>query len=297
MKLAIRSLVCSAALLSIGSMCRAAEMDPSWLASVRKGAAHFEESFAARDAKAIAAEWLPDGKYIDDSGQAYVGRAAIQKLYEEFFKKNSQQQKIVVEIDTVATREPNILIERGRTALVDAKGQRTSEAPYIAIHRKLGSFWPIEQLIEYPGVTPAATTPDLNWLVGKWTSTTGDKTVTLTNKLSSSGKFILSEFTSPEGQQAGDLMISGTNPADGKMACWIFDTTGGVGRGQWNYLNGDWYLRSMRVEPDGKRVMLTHIMHPTGTDSFDWKTTNRVVDGKLLADTETTHVTRIGEAK
>jgi uncharacterized protein (TIGR02246 family) len=297
MNLFIKSLICSAAILSVGIPCLAEDNEPSWLTSVKAGAHRFEQSFASKDAKAIAADWLPEGTFVDENGNVYVGRDEIQKLYSSFFKANPGSQKIAVDIDTVTNTEPNVLVERGRTALIDEKGQRVSEAPYIAIHRKLGSLWPIQQVIEYPAAKVAASTPDLNWLVGKWASTTGDKTITLTNKLSSTGKFIVSEFTAADGEQAGDVMISGINPVDGRLACWIFDTTGGVGRGQWTYDKGNWYLRSMRVEPSGKRVLLTHVIRPSGVDAFDWQTTNRVVDGKLLADTEPTHVTRIGGAK
>jgi uncharacterized protein (TIGR02246 family) len=296
---AIRSLTTG---LVLGFVCAclcpsvsAADADPLAVAAVRAGAQRFENAFASKDAKVIADDWLPDGTFIDDGGIVYVGRDAIKKLYDGYFARGGTN-KIAVNIISIENPEPNVLIERGRTALIDDKGQKVSDAPYLAIHKKVGNAWPIEQLVEYPGRRASMSTPDLKWMLGKWSSTSGDKTITLTSKLSSGGKFIVSEFGSPNGEPTGDVMISGTNPVDGRLACWIFDTTGGVGRGQWTYSNGSWYLRSMRTEPNGKRVLLTHVIRPDGATAFDWKTTNRVVDGKLLADTETTHVTKIGEA-
>lgn len=289
--------IASVILLGASLAAQAAEPDPTYVTDVRSAALRFSHAFGAKNAEAVASEWSPDGTYIDDLGDVYIGRDAIRKLYQAYFQATPQRQDIDVTVDSVTMTEPNILVEKGRSALIDAKGHRISEAPYVAIHNKVGNSWPIAHFIEYPSKQIAVSTPDLNWLLGSWKSTSGDKTVTLSNKLSSSGRFILSEFTAPDGEKAGDLMITGMNPTNGNLDCWIFDTTGGVGKGRWSYDNGIWMLRSMRVEPDGKRVILTHVLTPDGANSFDWRTTNRIVDGKQLPDTAPTHVTKVSEAK
>lgn len=299
MKLA-RNLLCIAAVgASTCTTVTAATMQPGGLDAtlVQSGARHFEDAFAAKDAKVIADDWLPDGTFIDESGAVHAGREAIQKVYGDYFRDHAGLQKIAVTIDHIEKSQPDVLVEYGHTTLMDEKNHPISQSRYVAIHRKTGNAWPIQQLVEYPERPIEAAVPDLNWLLGKWSSTNGDKTITLASKLSPNGKFIISEFTAPDGALTGDLMISGVNPMDGRLACWIFDTTGGVGKGQWSYDAGSWYLRSMRIEPNGKRILLTHVIRPDGANGFDWKTTNRVVDGKLLADTPTTHVTKISEAK
>jgi uncharacterized protein (TIGR02246 family) len=298
MKFGVRGAV-SLALLCAGSFltASAAEPDPSYATDIRSSALRFTHAFATKNADAVAAEWTPDGTYVDDVGEVFVGRDAIRKLYESYFQATPQRQDIDLQIDSIKLTSPTVAVERGRSTLIDAKGQRLSEAPYVAIHNKVGNAWPISEFVEYPSKQIAASTPDLNWLLGTWKSTSGDKTITLSNKMSSSGRFILSEFSAPSGEKTGDLMVTGINPTNGNLDCWIFDTTGGVGKGKWSYGDGIWYLRSMRVEPDGKRIMLTHVLTPDGANSFDWRTTNRIVDGKVLPDTPPTHITKVSEAK
>ena len=298
MKFAVSAAISIAALAVIGcsSAAHAADSDPGYVTDIRSSAVRFAHAFASKNADAIAAEWTADGTYVDDVGQVYVGREAIRRLYQTYFQATPQRQDIDVQVDSVAMTGPNVAVEKGRSALIDAKGHHISQAPYLAIHSKVGNTWPITQFVEYPSKELSVSTPDLNWLLGTWKSTSGDKTVTLSNRLSSGGRFILSEFTGSEGDKRGDLMVTGPNPTNGHLDCWIFDTTGGVGKGRWTYDNGLWYLRSLRVEPDGKRVILTHVLTPDGTSSFDWRTTNRIVDGKVLPDTPPTHVTKVSEA-
>src|SRR5262245_59077238 len=50
-------------------------------AAIRQAAAEFVAAFDRGDAAAVAAHWLEDGEYVDESGRVFSGRAAIEAEY------------------------------------------------------------------------------------------------------------------------------------------------------------------------------------------------------------------------
>src|SRR5262249_35794494 len=56
--------------------------------AITKTARDFAEAFNQGDAKAIAAMWTENGESREASGRTFLGRAAIEKAYAEFFKAN-----------------------------------------------------------------------------------------------------------------------------------------------------------------------------------------------------------------
>ena len=59
--------------------------EESELEAIRKSSHAFEEAFNKADAKAVAALWTIDGDYVDETGQVFAGRDAIEKQYADFF--------------------------------------------------------------------------------------------------------------------------------------------------------------------------------------------------------------------
>src|SRR5262245_45312140 len=53
-----------------------------------KQAEAFVAAFHKGDAKAVAAFWMPDGDYTDQTGKQMKGRAAIEKAFKAFFAEN-----------------------------------------------------------------------------------------------------------------------------------------------------------------------------------------------------------------
>src|SRR5262245_6392826 len=56
--------------------------------AIQKSARDFAEAFNKGDAKAVAALWTENGECREANGPTFVGRAAIEKSYAEFFKAN-----------------------------------------------------------------------------------------------------------------------------------------------------------------------------------------------------------------
>jgi hypothetical protein len=53
--------------------------------AIRASSAAFVTAFNLGDAQAVAALWAPEGEYVDEGGQRFTGRDAIQKEYAAFF--------------------------------------------------------------------------------------------------------------------------------------------------------------------------------------------------------------------
>src|ERR1700685_4020315 len=70
-------------------------------AAIRKSVESYTAAFNKRDAKAIAAHWLPEAVYIDpDSGKNIVGRAAIEKHFTAVFK-DIKNVKLTVSVQSI----------------------------------------------------------------------------------------------------------------------------------------------------------------------------------------------------
>src|SRR5262245_56205745 len=84
--------------------------DAARLAPLRQSAQVCREAFNRGDAKAVAALWTKDGEYIDESGQRFPGRDAIQKEYAQFFAAHPGE-KMNVMIDSLRLINDDTAVE------------------------------------------------------------------------------------------------------------------------------------------------------------------------------------------
>ncbi len=74
--------------------------------AIRKMVASYTAAFNKRDAKAVAAHWLPDAVYRDpDSRKQIVGRAAIEKHFAAEFSDVNQDGAVYSDGQQIATAE------------------------------------------------------------------------------------------------------------------------------------------------------------------------------------------------
>ena len=99
---------------------------------IRKSSHAFEEAFNKADAKAVEALWKINGDYIDETGQTFAGRDAIEKQYADFFANQSGHQIRVI----IDSRECWETTSRSRTVvpcsiphLPDAGDQQVHRCP------------------------------------------------------------------------------------------------------------------------------------------------------------------------
>ena len=92
----------------------AAEADD---AAVRKAAAEFAGAFNEADAQAVADHWTDQGECQDAGGEAVRGRAAIEKLYADFFR-DDPGTRVEVRVAAVRFHAPDLAVEDGVLRLV-----------------------------------------------------------------------------------------------------------------------------------------------------------------------------------
>ena len=142
---------------------------------IRAAAAAFVKSFNQKDATAIALHWTEDGVYINEDGQRFEGRKAIQQEYETLFARDIGELRMLLEIDSVRLINSDTAIEEGRAAVVpQPPGETRVMSQYTAVHVRKDGKWLTANLrdtrVELP--PDLGQLEDLDWLVGTWTAGT-----------------------------------------------------------------------------------------------------------------------------
>src|SRR5262245_22729151 len=110
-----------------------------------KRAQAFIEAFNKGDAKASAAFWTPDATYVDQVGQEYKGRAAIEKLYEKVFAAR-KGAKLAIHVTSVKQLSPDVALEDGVTEVTPADGGPSTAARFTAILVKKDGEWYLQSV-------------------------------------------------------------------------------------------------------------------------------------------------------
>jgi len=158
-------LLLSLSLLAIGSF--AAEGEPPKLQPVPKPVAasvvspnlppeqkaiekvndEYSAAFKRSDHKALAGFYTEDADQTDGDGNVVVaGRAAIEKQLKDYFAAN-QGAECKLNIDSVRTLTPDVVLEKGEAIVTRADGTNT-KSNYLAIHVKRDGKWLISHLTE-----------------------------------------------------------------------------------------------------------------------------------------------------
>ena len=79
-----------------------------------KRAQEFIAAFNKGDAKAVAAFWMPDATYVDQTGRQTKGQAAIEKLYAKVFA-DQKAAKLTIHVTSMKLLSPDVALEEGIT--------------------------------------------------------------------------------------------------------------------------------------------------------------------------------------
>src|SRR5262245_53894017 len=79
---------------------------------IRSNVNDFTEAFDTGDAKKVAAQWTENGTMVDEAGQAFKGRKAIEDEYAKLFKEHPGA-RIEVKVQSVEVPAPAVAIEDG----------------------------------------------------------------------------------------------------------------------------------------------------------------------------------------
>lgn len=299
----VRSMLLVGLLLASGRL-SAADSQPAAQSAdeqaIHATADEFVKAFNAGDAKAIAALWTPDAEYVDEVGESFQGRAAIEKLYADVFKK-APGAVMTVKIESIRLLQADIALEKGVARVKSPGGLGDSAARYTVVHAKRDGKWGMAfgRDAPYVAATNEDYLKDLEWLIGDWAPENKDQPLRMHFEWMAQRNFIKNTFTVTKDGQATLTggQIVGWNPKKGHIASWHFDAQGGFGEDSWTKDGAKWVIEAHGTLRDGSESSAINIVTSAGPNAFTWQSINRTLDGVRLPDVPPVKLVRLPASK
>jgi uncharacterized protein (TIGR02246 family) len=265
--------------------------------AILKTARDFAEAFNQGDAKAIAAMWTENGESREASGRTFLGRAAVEKAYAEFFKANKVAQ-IEVLVKSVRFPAKDLAIEEG--LLRNSRGPKDLPATtaYVAVHiREAAGQWKIALASE--GGVGQDRLEDLDWLLGDWTTKVKEDIIQLSFARDAKKPHITGMFTrtAPGKEPVSSSIRIALDPETGQVRSWGFEDDGAHSQALWVCDGKSWVLDTRGVLADGtptaERVVLQHV----SPNVITWRAIDRLLGDTPLMDTPPMRLTRTASRK
>jgi uncharacterized protein (TIGR02246 family) len=266
-------------------------------AAIQKQGAAFVEAFHKGDAKAVAAFWVPDGDYVDESGLVLKGREAIEKALTAMF---AEHKGMKVRIDSASLQfvTPDVAIEDGTTEVFPAGGGSPSKARFTNVLVKKDGKWLLSSVREsaYVPLGNFRHLSGLAWAIGDWAGATEHGAMErLAVAWADNQNFIKATFsTTVKNASVGSATQRiGWDPEAKRIRSWVFDETGGFGEGSWTKDGKKWVVKTTHVFQDGKKATATYILTPVDADTITLQATDRSLAGNKLPDSKEVTLKRV----
>ena len=264
--------------------------------AIQKTALDFADAFNKADAKALAAMWTDNGESREASGQTFVGRAAIEKAYAEYFKANTGAQ-IDVLVKSIRFPAADLAVEEGVVRMTRRAKDLPTSVSYVAVHVREKGQWKIALSSEGAGGMDRL--EDLDWLLGAWTTKVKDDNVTFHFARDAKKAVITAKFTRQAGGKdpvSGNIRIA-LDPETGRIRSWGFEDDGAHSQSLWQNDGKSWILDSRGVLANGTPVAERIVLQRVGPDVITWRAIDRVVGDAHLTDTTPMRLTRVATKK
>jgi uncharacterized protein (TIGR02246 family) len=265
-------------------------------AAIRETGETFAKAYGEGDAKAVAAHFTTDAEYVDEQGNVFQGRQAIEDALVAFFSENPDS-RLDVTIDSIRFVSPGVALEDGTTTVTRGEGFPSDDSLYTAIYVKVNGKWLTASSREHAPNgrrQHAAKLEQLNWLVGDWVDEDDDSIVDFSCQVVDHGNYLVRQFTV---KIAGQEAMSGTqrvgwDPVSGKLCAWIFDSEGGHSQGTWHRDGDNWILKTSGVTADGQSASGTSIYTLLSDHIMTWQAVDHEVAGVQLPDGDIVTIVR-----
>jgi uncharacterized protein (TIGR02246 family) len=269
-------------------------------AAIRKNIAAFVKAYNAKDAKAIAALFTPDGQIEDKEGDINDGREAIERAFADLFA-DSPKKHIDVAVESIRFIGSDLAVEKGSTKETAADNEPPELDRYTVVHVKRDGKWQMALARDEEGPPPSSheQLKPLSWLIGDWIDDGGNVVVNSSCHWSEDGNFLLQEFKLQiAGKEA--MKVSqriGWDPVAKRVHSWVFDSEGGYGESEWIRDGEIWVIKATGVRPDGTTASATNTLVPAGKDGYVWRSRDRIVGDDIEQPVEVKVVRKPPEPK
>lgn len=265
-------------------------------AAIRRAAQEFVEAFDRGDAKAVADHFATDGVYVNEDGQRFEGRDAIEQEYKTLFE-NTSDVKIRIEIDSVRLVGATTAVEEGRSALTpQPPGANRVMSVYTAVHTLQDGKWLMAHVrdnrVELP--LDVGQLEDLNWLVGTWTAVNEKARVEIKGRWIEENHYLARTHSVTDSDKVTltGLEIIGVDPETERITSWSFNSDGGRAVGIWAPHDQGWIVESVGATGDGTATLAINNLSQTDNDTLVWNSTDRFIGDVPLPDIQNVTLTR-----
>lgn len=264
-------------------------------AAIRQSAQAFTDAFNRGDAKAVAALWTKDGEYIDETGNRFAGRDAIEKEYARFFAAQPKA-KISVVVDSLRQVNENTAVEDGH-AMVELGPASGGRSQYTATHSKVDGKWLMSSVRDASVGSPSAAGElrDLEWLVGSWIAEEGGGTMEASCRWIANKNYLERTYTVSRDDKvvSSGVQVIGWNPQSRRIQSWVFTSDGGHAVGLWTPRKNGWEIETRGMTADGTPTQAVNVLSRIDDGAFSWQSVDRAAGGVSLADTEEVLLKRV----
>jgi uncharacterized protein (TIGR02246 family) len=272
------------------ALARQVQGDPKDVAAIQKAGEAFIETFDKGDAKSLAAFWVEDGDFTDQTGRTLKGRAALEKAFQQAFAEG-KGMTLRINSDSLRFVTPDVAIEDGTSEVILPDGGPPSSSRYTIVHVKKNGAWRLASVRNAPGA-PSGTYEhlrDLEPLLGNWAEESGKgEGEKLSLAWNEGQSFVVGTFTKTfrNAAVANAKQMIGWDPAAKTLRSWIFDASGAFGEGTWTPDGNKWVIKTTSVFPDGKKGAATFVLTRVDADTLTLQGKDRTVDGNAIPDSQ-----------
>ncbi len=256
----------------------------------------------ADDATAVAKLWAEDADYVNDSGEKYKGRTAIEKLFKDQMP-NMKGKKFSFETQSLKFVAPGVAIEDGIGKYTSGDDEdKQPGSRYSAVWVRKDGNWQLSSVRDL-GDLPndqeqASPLKQLDWMVGDWQSADSDAKVEMNCVKAFDGKFLKQKYDvkRKDGVEFTVVTMTGWDPTREQLRSWFFDSRGGFGDGFWTREGNTWSITTNGVLEDGRVGTSLNVWKFVDDNSAVWQSKDRELDGVPMPETEVKFVRKTAEA-
>ncbi|WP_168164169.1 YybH family protein [Pirellula sp. SH-Sr6A] len=264
--------------------------------SIAKQVASFASAFNKRDAKQFALFWVPQGEYIDESGETVVGREAIESFFTKVFEKKPEVSVQLI-TESIRVLSDSVAVEDGKAIVAPSPTEDPEVSQYTTVHLKVDGKWLIGSLRDsfVETDTEPKVLSDLEWLIGDWGSEENGVRSESHCRWIANNRFVERAYTTTQldGSTTTGVQIIGWNAQTNQVQSWNFSPDGGHAVGVWSAIEGGWLSKVTGTTGTGESTMAVNVLKKLDDAAYVWQSIQRTVGDTPLPDTDEVIVRRI----